>query len=116
MTVPSQLVLNKQKYSWKICAGGHSIRLTIATVIFLFALEAVVDAQISQFFFDSVGNLVVQTAQTSAPPQIIGQPQNQVVSPGEVASFSVLVVATRSVSYDWRFNGNPIIGGTSEAL
>lgn len=69
-----------------------------------------------QFFFDASGNLAAQMAETSAAPQIIGQPQNQVVVPGESASFSVVAADTRALSYQWRFNDMEIIGAIGEAL
>jgi hypothetical protein len=89
-------------------AGG------MAALVFLFAVCA--QAQTAQFLFDARGNLVVQTGSTSAPPQIIRHPQDQVAPPGDAASFSVVVADTRAVSYQWRFNGADIPGATSEAL
>src|SRR5262245_57256653 len=65
--------------------------------------SALAPAQDSQFLFDDNGNLLVQTGGTSGPPQILAQPQNQVVEPGESASFSVVVADTRGLSYQWRF-------------
>jgi len=52
-------------------------------------------AQDSQFPFDANGNLLVQSTASSAPPQIIGQPQNRVVVPGEATSFFVVAADTR---------------------
>jgi len=70
--------------------------VTTAALI-LFASSA--HAQDSQFFFDLNGNFLVQTAETTAPPQIIGQPQNRIVEPGEAAAFSVVVADTRALTY-----------------
>src|SRR5262245_30776573 len=72
----------------------------LALVILLLAGFA--NAQTSQFLFDDNGNLAAQIAATNLPPQIIGQPQNQTVAPGETARFSVIVTDPRGLSYEWR--------------
>jgi immunoglobulin I-set domain protein/List-Bact-rpt repeat protein len=90
------------------CANG------VVALVLLVAPFA--QGQTAQFSFDHNGNLIAQTEATGELPQILRQPQNQVVSPGEVASFSVVVADTRALSYQWHFNGNPIIGATSETL
>src|SRR2546422_8058248 len=59
-------------------------------------LANVAAAQDWQFLFDARGNLIVQTAESSALPQILGQPPNQIVAPGEAASFFVLLADTRA--------------------
>ena len=64
-----------------------------------FLLAAIACAQDSQFLFDANGNLLVQTAEITAPPQIIGQPQNQIVAPGGAASFFVVAADTRALTY-----------------
>jgi Ig-like domain-containing protein/List-Bact-rpt repeat protein len=96
-----------------VCRPGFS-RSGLAALVLLFAPFA--QGQTSQFVFDANGNLAAQSDAISTPPQIIRQPQNQVVAPGETASFSVVVADTRALSYQWHFNGNPIIGATTETL
>ncbi len=54
--------------------------------------------------------------ETLALPEIIGQPQMQIVIPGHTASFSVVVADTRGVSYQWYFNSSAISGATADAL
>jgi hypothetical protein len=73
-------------------------------------------AQNSQFFFDPTGNLQAQASETSELPQIIGQPQMQVVIPGNNASFSVGVADTLGVTYQWYFNSTAIPGATADSL
>ncbi len=106
----------RQLNSWlhyPIVARG--IFLTSSALVFLLATFA--HAQNSQFFFDPNGNLLVQKAEISAPPQILGQPQNRVVMPGESASFFVVAADTRALTYQWRFNGIPLGGSaTNDAL
>jgi hypothetical protein len=76
----------------------------------------VAQAQNSQFFFDGAGNFTVQTAVSTGTPQILGQPQMQVVIPGELASFSVVVADTSGISYQWYFGASPVSGATSDSL
>ena len=66
-------------------------------LLLLFAARA--HAHNSQFLFDPNGNLLVQTAATTAPPQIIGQPQNQIVEPGQAAAFFVVAADARALTY-----------------
>ncbi|MHC1766869.1 MAG: immunoglobulin domain-containing protein [Verrucomicrobiia bacterium] len=51
-----------------------------------------------------------------AAPLITAQPVNQSVLAGEGASFSVTAAGQAPLSYQWRFNGNPISGATSSTL
>ena len=67
-------------------------------------------AQPSQFLFDPNGNLTMQLAESALPPQIIGQPQNQVVGTNESAAFSVVVADPRSLTYQWQFNNVALPG------
>ena len=88
---------------WKPVLRGHDVvgRLlaTAAATAMVIMLATVAHAQNSQFVFDPTGNLLAQTSETPASPQILGQPQNQIVIPGESATFSVVVADTRGVSY-----------------
>jgi len=88
--------------------------LSVALTALLIAHSA--HGQTWQFQFDALGNLQVQTAETSAPPRILAPPQNQVAAPGATASFTVVVADTRGLTYQWRFNGTPINNATTEAL
>jgi hypothetical protein len=85
-------------------------------VALLFLLTIFARAQDSQFLFDPNGNLFVQTGASTAPPQIIGQPQNRMVAPGDSASFFVVAKDTRALTYQWRFNGANIPGATNDAV
>src|SRR5688572_30611411 len=96
---------------WKAAlrCGGGAAKLLLLSAVFS-------HAQQSQFLFDANGNLVVQMAQTIFPPQIIGQPQNQVVATNESAAFSVVAADTRALAYQWRFNGTNLSGATNDAV
>src|SRR5688572_13433141 len=89
--------------------------LVLATFL-LFPFKGLVRGQDSHFRFDANGNLTAQAAAISAPPQILGQPQNQVVAQGGSASFSVVAANTAGLSYQWRFNGVDIVGATGGTL
>ena len=98
-------------FRWSLLTSAATVAAGIVLLLATFA-----HAQDSQFYFDANGNLLVQTAEISAPPQIIGQPQNQIVVPGESASFFVVAADTRALFYQWRFNGTDIGGATNDAV
>src|SRR5438045_3356170 len=83
-------------------------RLVLAAIAIV--LSVVADAQDSQFAFDLHGNFLSQTAETLGAPQILAQPQQQVVQPGELASFFVVGVDEHGLSYQWLFNGTNLPG------
>jgi hypothetical protein len=82
----------------------------------VFLLAAFSQAQDSRFLFDPKGNLTAHLSGTTLPPEIIGQPQNQVVATHESAAFSVVVADPRSISYQWRFKGANLSGETAVSL
>ena len=73
-------------------------------------------AQGSKFTSDASGNLLTKTSGGLVAPQIVGQPQTEVVEPGKTARFTVVLADTQGVTYQWRFNNNPIGGATSDTL
>src|SRR5438874_1475723 len=75
-----------------------------------------VAGQNAEFVFDPAGNFAAETSETSSPPQILGQPQNQIVQPGDTASFSVVVSDARNMIYQWWFNSNAISGAIGPTL
>ncbi len=112
-----QVVSGQSKQSEKLSrALAALLGRVIPCAPLVILLATVAHAQNSQFVFDPNGNLFVQTAEASAPPQIIGQPQNRIVAPGEATSFFVVAADTRALTYQWRFNGTNIGGATNDAL
>ena len=91
-------------------------RIVSLSTVFFFLMVTSANAQDSQFLFDATGNLFVQTPASALPPQIIRQPQMQVVQPGALATFSVVALNTSGLSYQWLFNGTNLDGQTSDAL
>jgi hypothetical protein len=93
---------------------GACVKRSFLVMVFLATTLA--HAQTSQFLFDANGNLLVQSAELNAPPQITAQPQNQIVDVGEMASFLVVATGSQPLSYEWRFNNTNIIGSTETLL
>jgi len=64
---------------------------------------------------NSVGNQTsnAATLTVNVPPQITTQPQNQTVTVGAMATFSVVATGTAPLSYQWSKNGTAITGATS---
>ena len=74
-------------------------------------------AQTFTLRFDLNGNLVSQTAAAAvAPPQILAQPQNQIVVPGGTASFSVVAADLRQMTYQWQFRRAILGGGNRDSI
>jgi hypothetical protein len=97
-------------------ALGRLLASAAATALLLM-LATVTQAQNSQFLFDDTGNLIVQTADSTAVPQILTQPRQQVVQPGQLAAFSVVLADTSGVTYQWYFDGTTLIpGATNDTL
>ncbi|MBI3850912.1 MAG: tandem-95 repeat protein [Verrucomicrobia bacterium] len=72
--------------------------------------RALTDAEIQAIFnADVVGKCLVA-------PTIVTQPQDQAVPLGEDVKFSVSVLGSRPLKYQWRFNGQVIPGATNSAL
>lgn len=105
--------------SQKACSLFRAESLTLlkqAVAVCLLLISMAALGQNWQFGFDATGNLQAQTTEAPALPQILGQPQIQVVQPGATASFSVVAQDTSGLSYQWRFNGANIPAATSDAL
>jgi hypothetical protein len=62
------------------------------------------------------GNVYFRLYMPGVPPAITAQPQSVVVNPGDEASFSVTVVGTPPLAYQWRLNGTNIAGATGATL
>jgi Concanavalin A-like lectin/glucanases superfamily/Divergent InlB B-repeat domain/Putative Ig domain/Immunoglobulin I-set domain len=69
------------------------------------------------YSYDPSGNLIMaQTLENISPPQICGQPVMQVVEPGEIATFSVVVTDAVEMTFQWRLNGIDLPGATGDSL
>jgi hypothetical protein len=96
--------------------AGASWRTWLAVGALVSGLPTSARAQEWQLGFDPSGNFVVEISGNAVPPQILAQPQMQVVQPGELASFFVVLADTSGLSYQWLFNGTNLPGATSDAL
>jgi Concanavalin A-like lectin/glucanases superfamily/Divergent InlB B-repeat domain/Immunoglobulin I-set domain len=68
------------------------------------------------FVYDPCGNLNTQAAGNLVAPKITGQPLQQVATPGDVATFSVVLADARAVAFQWKFDGADIPGATGDSL
>ena len=50
------------------------------------------------------------------PPTIISPPADQVVAPGDTATFSVVAAGAPLLSYQWELNGTNLLGATNDVL
>jgi hypothetical protein len=91
---------------WKAAALGLALVVSAVSAA----------AQGWQFGFDLNGNLLAQSADALAPPQILAQPQPQLVEPGKSATFIVVPADVSGLAYQWRFNGTNLPGATSDTL
>jgi hypothetical protein len=96
--------------------AGASWRIWLAVGALVSGLPTSTRAQEWQLGFDPSGNFVVEISGNAVPPEILAQPQMQVVQPGELASFFVVLADTSGLSYQWLFNGTNLPGATSDAL
>jgi len=96
-----------------------SILLCIVCIVYIvFPLGATCPVQAEETLssYDRSGNTTSQALLTPGFPQILGQPQLQIVIPGELASFSVVMADAHGLSFQWKFGGANIPDGTGDAL
>lgn len=68
------------------------------------------------YSYDPTGNLALRSSSSGGPPQILAQPRPQIVTPGELASFSVVLADATEATFQWRFNDSPMQGATGDTL
>ncbi|MBG88221.1 MAG: hypothetical protein CMO80_15140 [Verrucomicrobiales bacterium] len=68
--------------------------------------------------FNTFGNIISRNAELTVniPPEITLQPNAQNVPVGNPVTFSVAALGNEPLSYQWRLNGVPIPGATSNSL
>jgi hypothetical protein len=69
--------------------------------------------------WNSAGCVLSEVAQVTVPvpPQIVGQPQPQVVDPGKTGTLTVTATSLHPpLTYQWLFEGTEIPGATSDTL
>ena len=69
-----------------------------------------------KYTHDASGNITVRAVSPLLAPQIVGQPVKQVAAPGDIVTFSVVIADARAVTFQWKFNGTDIPGGTGDSL
>src|SRR5919206_3455021 len=68
------------------------------------------------YSYDQNGNVAARAESALLAPQITGQPVKQVVEPGTIATFSVVVADAHAITFQWKFNGADIPGETGDSL
>ncbi|HEX5218787.1 MAG TPA: ThuA domain-containing protein [Verrucomicrobiae bacterium] len=69
------------------------------------AVSSHLDGTISTSTFDNV--------ELRTPPVIVTPPANQATTAGSAAQFNVVATGAQPLSYQWRRNGSPVVGGTN---
>lgn len=64
----------------------------------------------------SHGNSTTATPQTPVPPPIAVQPQDEVITSGQTATFGVVAAGAGTVTYQWAKNGTAISGATASVF
>jgi uncharacterized delta-60 repeat protein len=92
-------------------SGAQSAMLTLTNV---FGAEA---GDYSVIISNSYGSVTSQVATlTVNEPIISGQPTNQLIVPGEIATFKVMTIGTPAMNYQWRKDGTNISGASESSL
>lgn len=89
-------------------SGATSPTLTLSSV------SALDEAGYSVVVSNSAGSVTsaVATLTVAQPPTLLTQPQSQTRSAGENAAFSIVASGFQPMSFQWRWNGDPIAGAT----
>ncbi|HEV2695101.1 MAG TPA: immunoglobulin domain-containing protein, partial [Verrucomicrobiae bacterium] len=64
---------------------------------------------VTNSFGSVTSGVAALTVNIPNPPSIITQPQNQYISPGDNATFSVLAGGSEPLSYQWYYNTNTVL-------
>lgn len=108
-------------YGWRkngsaLSNGGNVSGATLASLT-LTSVAQSDSASYSVVVTNSAGSVtsVVATLTVIVPPAIATQPQNQDVTPGANATFTVTATGSAPLNYQWRFNGGNISGATASS-
>ena len=82
----------------------------------ILSLPAASRGQSVAWTYDLSGNVTAVQTTTAAVPTIVSQPVNMAADLNSTVSFSVEVSSSSPVTYQWKFNGNDIIGATGDTL
>jgi len=77
---------------------------------------AVFNAALSQSEIRTIMTGDFSAYQTAAPPQVLGQPADQIVNQGLDATFRVTASSQIPATYQWRFDGRDLPGATASTL
>lgn len=105
-------------YQWRL-NGANLPAATNATLSFA-ALQPAQAGEYQVLVFNSAGAVLSSKASLAVqiPPVISRQPTNQVLKPGQTASFAVTAFSPGvwPLAYQWRVNGTNVAAGTNATL
>jgi len=96
--------------------GLQTVGVCAAVAFIVCCLPRSSSGQNLRYLFDPSGDLQAQTTESRGVPQILAQPRDQTLLPGDLGSFSVAVADAGGLSYQWQFKGGDIVGATGDAL
>ena len=104
------------RYQWLL--DGHLLAGATNAALAITAVRADQAGSYSVMVFNAAGSLLSEAAPLSLlpPVAITSQPQTFKVNPGTNVAFSVGAVGTGLLTYQWRFNGLPLLSATNPTL
>lgn len=69
-----------------------------------------------KIYIADTGNHAVRVGEVAGPPIITAQPQNVSVVTGSSGQLAVHAASPLPLTYQWTYNGNPIVGATTDTL
>ena len=97
-----------------ILLSFQSVRRLAFVLAILVCLSGIHSAAAAISFDSAASNSATLTV-TPVAPSITSQPQSQTVTAGQSATFSVTAAGTSPLSYQWKFGGSTISGGTNSS-
>jgi hypothetical protein len=104
-------------YQW--LANGTNLPGATAASLTLTNVQAANAGPYSAVVANSYGSVTSDVAMLTVVPSVpffVLQPQSQAVAAGTTVSFTAGALGTEPISYQWRFNGTNLPGGTSNLL